>query len=76
MQGLDSCRSYLAERSEQVVTATMTDWWDLFDHLIVKYNSGGITTSPKCIMEHADYPRSWLAAVGSFAGPIAYEKQT
>jgi len=69
----EKCRVWLGERCEKVVKDTMTDWWQLFDYLIVKYNSGGITTSSEKIMEHADYPRAWLATVGYFAGPIDYK---
>jgi dipeptidase len=71
-QGETACRIYLAERSAEIVADTMRDWWQLFDELIVKYNAGCITTSAQNIMEHADYPRKWLADVGFFAGPIDY----
>ncbi|HWR00641.1 MAG TPA: C69 family dipeptidase [Chlorobaculum sp.] len=72
-QGVEACKAYLGERSEKVVNETMTDWWRLLDDLMVKYNSGGITTSPESIMAHADYPRSWLSMVGFFSGPIDYK---
>ena len=73
-QGYSACQAFLAERSAEIVAVTMHDWWHLFDDLIVKYNSGCITTSYDHVMEHADYPRSWLAQVGFFAGPIDYKK--
>lgn len=72
-EGEEACRAWLGERCHKVVHETMADWWKLFDDLIVKYNSGGITTSPGHIMEHANYPRTWLSSVGYFSGPIDYK---
>jgi dipeptidase len=73
-KGTKACRAYLSKRSAEIVAETMGDWWQLFDELIVKYNSGGITTSAEHVMESAPYPRSWLSMVGFFAGPIDYGK--
>jgi dipeptidase len=58
------------------VNETVSKWWLLSDLLVMKYNNGCLTTDEDHVMEAGPvaYPRSWLAKVGFFDGPIVYEK--
>jgi dipeptidase len=51
----------------------ISEWWELSEALIVKYNDGCITT-PDSIMQKVDYPKDWLQDAGYYKGPISYKK--
>ncbi len=52
----------------------ISEWWDLSELLIVKYNDGCITTENK-ILHKVGYPEDWLKDVGYDKGPISYKKR-
>lgn len=52
----------------------ISQWWRLFETIIVKYVDGCITTSDG-IMQKVDYSRKWLEDVGYYKGPVAYRKE-
>ena len=55
-------------------TARVTKrWWDLAEHLLVKYDDGYITT-PHKIAREVGYPKWWREKVGWNQGPITYQK--
>jgi dipeptidase len=52
---------------------TVSEWWNLLEKLIVKYNDGCITTENE-IMQKVGYPDYWLKDVGYDKGPVRYDK--
>ena len=52
----------------------VSQWWDLADILIVKYDDGFINIPPAA--EEVGYPEWWLKEVGYDKGPISYKKPT
>ncbi|MES9996202.1 C69 family dipeptidase [Desulfovibrio aminophilus] len=53
--------------------ALLKDWWNLSDHLYIKYNDGFLNTK-EGLAQEVFYPAWWLKAVGYESGPSKYEK--
>ncbi len=60
---------YTKDNAEEILEA----WWDLSEHLYVKYNDGYINTEEE-IAQPVFYPAWWLKAVGYEDGPTSYSK--
>ena len=65
-------REYLTNYSIDNANRVLSQWWDLADMLIVKYDDGYVNI-PKTAGE-VGYPESWLKEVGYDKGPVSYKK--
>lgn len=75
-QSPDKAKTYLTNFCQANLQKTIAEWWKLSELLITKYNNGCLTINKDQVMVPIGYPRSWLASVGYFAGPIAYKQTT
>lgn len=66
-------RSELTTLCNNNAEKVISEWWRLFEAIVVKYNDGCITTADG-IMQKVDYPEEWLQDVGYYDGPISYQK--
>ncbi len=68
-----AARDYLTDFAERNTAETLAKWWDLAEHLIVKYNDGLLTEEGK-IGQPLGYPKEWLRTTSWPDGPTSYEK--
>lgn len=64
---------YLTEFAENNTASTLTAWWDLAEHLIVKYNDG-LLNEPGNVGQPQGYPQEWLETTSWPTGPTTYQK--
>ncbi|MCA1742992.1 MAG: dipeptidase, partial [Desulfovibrionales bacterium] len=69
----EKARAMLAEYGRDNAEEILDAWWNLSEHLYVKYNDGYINTEEK-IAQPVFYPAWWLKAVGYENGPASYSK--
>jgi dipeptidase len=62
--------AFCESNAEKVIS----EWWNLSEKLVVKYNDGCITTESE-IMQKVGYPEDWLKDVGYDKGPTSYKKR-
>lgn len=67
-------RTLLTEYADNNATAILDAWWELRDHLYLKYNDGYLNTQAGLAQE-VFYPTWWLKEVGYTNGPTSYQKQ-
>ncbi len=67
-------RAYLTEFAERNTAVTLKEWWNLAEHLIVKYNDGLLTEGGK-IGRPLGYPKEWLKTTSWPEGPTSYRKR-
>lgn len=67
-------RAYLTEFAERNTADTLKQWWNLAEHLIVKYNDGLLTEGGK-IGRPLGYPKEWLKTTSWPEGPTSYRKR-
>ena len=67
-------RAYLTEFAERNTAVTLKQWWNLAEHLIVKYNDGLLTEGGK-IGRPLGYPKEWLKTTSWPEGPTNYRKR-
>ncbi len=68
-----AAKEYLTNFAERNTAETLAKWWDLAEHLIVKYNDGLLTEGGK-IGRPLGYPKDWLRTTSWPDGPTSYEK--
>ena len=67
-------RDYLTELASRNTADTIARWWDLADHLIVKYNDG-LLSEPGKMGQPLGYPQTWLETTSWPTGPTTYERR-
>ena len=67
-------KAYLTEFAERNTTDTLKKWWNLAEHLIVKYNDGLLTKGGKIGLP-LGYPKEWLKTTSWPNGPTSYRKR-
>ena len=65
-------RKYLTNYSIDNPHRVVSQWWELADILIAKYDDGYINIPT--IPEEVDRPEWWLKKVGYDKGPISYNR--
>ncbi|GAH57193.1 unnamed protein product, partial [marine sediment metagenome] len=65
-------REYLTNYCIDNANRVVSQWWDLADMLIAKYDDGYVNI-PKTA-EEVGYPEWWLKEVGYDKGPISYKR--
>ncbi|MGM0465443.1 MAG: dipeptidase [Acidobacteriota bacterium] len=68
----DLAREYLTSYCIKNANDVVTEWWELSDYLITKYNDGYINLPE--LGKGVGYPFWWLKAVGYDKGPTQYKK--
>lgn len=69
----DKARELLTKYSDDFSADVLKEWWELSEHLYIKYNDGYLNTSSG-LAQSVFYPAWWLKQVGYENGPTSYEK--
>lgn len=67
----DALGDYLRQICSKNAETIVSDWWELSEYLIVKYNDGYIST-PGNAAQPVGYPREWLNRTEWINGPVKY----
>ncbi|GAG05112.1 unnamed protein product [marine sediment metagenome] len=67
-------REYLTNYCIDNANRVVSQWWDLADILVAKYDDGYINIPTTA--EEVGYPEWWLKEVGYDKGPISYKRPT
>ena len=59
----DGARKLLTEHSDKIAAAVLEEWWELSEHLYIKYNDGYLNTTAG-LAQAVFYPAWWLEKVG------------